>query len=511
MRKMSLYLCSFLLLVVGLISSCTSTPEYGKMIPKDAYAVISFNAEDAYAGCDIGDLESPRKTMDSFLSYSVSAGAREQFKNLMENPKETGVDFSSPVMLFVSASLSCEVGCVGGLKDADKFEDMLNALSKEGLCQRVLERDGLRYSVAGRTVLAFSDSWFFTTDKVGEQSELDVVEEIKRLSAQEASESMAENKAFKAMCEKKGFLHVMVMGKGLEQMLKETGASYKTMMPSMPQNMPLEDFSLIADAGLGAGEATLSVEVMPLSDKAEEWVENNMNVGKIEGNLNEFISQQSLCYGVGVAQGKMILEQLKASPDYAQMLQNPEMKKLVESFLAAVDGDMAVSVDFESGVLFPQVTLLAQVSNRDWLDLVVATLGEGVEKIDDRTYAKQLGAMLNGMNMEMVFGEKRGVAYLLIGDQRRVLDKEENPITVDGGYGYARFNASNLLQIDLLKNQMGPLAYMPFRQIVELFDYAECNSQNALQAEFRLVMKDKDHSPVRTIYEQVEKVMNFAR
>ena len=104
------------LLLVGWFSSCSSVPEYGKMIPKDAVVVTCIDVEEAVKSSDLGDLKPLTDKFNKMIeSSSLSEDKRIQLKQMIENPSELGFDLGQPMYFFLAGSMKTHGGFVGGV------------------------------------------------------------------------------------------------------------------------------------------------------------------------------------------------------------------------------------------------------------------------------------------------------------------------------------------------------------------------------------------------------------
>ena len=526
MKKIFSYWCVLLLIVVG-VCSCGSSPEYGKIIPKDAFFVMSLNIQDAVERCELGEATVLKEQIDKSLSHAkLPQVTREQLQEIMEDPRKTGIDFSEPVIFFSAESFPKRFGLVGAVADQDDLEDFFQVLYKEGVCTPVLETDGLRYTQVKDLVFAFNQEWFFATDLRGKQT-ADVLEEIRSLEKLPVEQTLQSSEVFEDLLTRPGFMHTLYLGSGIDLLADEMHLSEAKRQQLFPKELNLEEFGFVFDFDLQKGEARLVSEMLPLSGKAEQWLDEKTAPFSepVEGTLVNYLSEDALCWGYTRLDGKMILQQLKQYPGWVEFEQSePASARWVEELVGGFNGDCAFQLGTEftqAGI--PEFSLYAETQNETWLKLLETVEDNQVKKIDDRTYIWNMpdpqylayDQVMTGSPQvptvaTAVMGAKRGISYLLFGKTPGMLEPVLHPVVLNSAYSsYVHLNAERLLDLEFVKQKLGPIAFLPYKKVVGLFDYADCYVEKGRKVTLRMVMKNKEQSPVKTLYDEVEKILQF--
>ena len=310
-KAFALYFLS-ICFVVGLICSCSTGPNYGKLIPRDAAFVMSFNVEKAIESSGLEDEEEPEEILVKFLKNSdFSRATREKLEDIVDDPDEAGLDLREPLMVFYSPTYKNEFGITGAVYDAQKLEDLVNTMAREALCNKVNTYGDLRYSVMDKLVLAFNDSWFFVTEKKSNQmDEEEVLDEIEGLFMQDEEKSLYGTEAYEKMSASEGFAQMLFQGDGLADLLKKY-PKFQSMLSAMPQEMSLKDFAYLCDLCFKKGEIQLVGETLMLTDEAEEWMENFNGYGEIAGDFNAYIPADALfCLSMNI-NGEALFKQVE--------------------------------------------------------------------------------------------------------------------------------------------------------------------------------------------------------
>lgn len=511
MKKVfSIYFLS-LAFLIGFVCSCSTGPNYGKLIPKDAAFVMSLNVEKAIESSGMEGEEEPQEVLLKLLKKSnFSRATREKLEEVVDDIDEAGLDLREPLMVFYSPTYINEVGLTGAVYDAQKLEDLINAMAREALCNKVNTYGELRYTVMDHLVLAFNDSWFFVTKRKSSQiNDEAVLDEIEGLFMQDEEKSLYGTDSYEKMSDGKGFVQVLLQGDGLRDALKKY-PDFKNIMAGMPQNVDLKDFAYLCDLSLNKGEILLTGETLMLSDEAEEWLETFEGYGQIAGDFNAYLPADAIFQIVTNVNGADIFKQLEANSDLVTEIGEEQMEML-KKMMANVKGDCAFFID---GMVprseYPEMSLYVQTENADWVDLALSNLPQSPDSVGVNEYSLALyrnnDARMANFPPEAYakFGTRGGVSYIQIGKSPEPFRKvKEAQHAGDGKNVYMRLNIADLMDLDIFKKSFGRMEGMIMKKVVAPFDYAEMYTENKTKMTFRVVMKNKEESPVKVIYDQV--------
>ena len=127
MKRIKHYLLLLAVLALGL-SSCSKDQAYQHALPADAFSVCSFDLKSMAKKSGVtnskdGELQ---KRLTETLSDSEEAEA--YYKELIQNPSKSGIDFKSPLFLFSNEKVS--LGYLLRVDDKAKLEACVNKLRK---------------------------------------------------------------------------------------------------------------------------------------------------------------------------------------------------------------------------------------------------------------------------------------------------------------------------------------------------------------------------------------------
>ena len=96
MKSIRMWFSACLLLVV---TSCQKMPEHAKVIPDDAQVVLRIDFEQLASKSGVGNDDAIKQQLGKMLESDLSGGQLATAKSILDDPEESGIDFSEPVFL----------------------------------------------------------------------------------------------------------------------------------------------------------------------------------------------------------------------------------------------------------------------------------------------------------------------------------------------------------------------------------------------------------------------------
>jgi len=120
-------------LVLILVASCSKKPASLALIPSDAAWVVSIDFKSLYQKADIGSSENSEEFKQWVDSLSITDKQRDFLRELLRNPRNSGVRFREPIYFFQYGQqggngMENYIGMACSLSDKEKFEKTLNQL-----------------------------------------------------------------------------------------------------------------------------------------------------------------------------------------------------------------------------------------------------------------------------------------------------------------------------------------------------------------------------------------------
>ena len=120
-------------LVLLFVASCSKKPASLALIPSDAAWVVSIDFKSLYQKADIGSFEDSAEFKQWVDSLSITDKQRDFFRELLHNPRNSGIRFREPIYFFQYGQqggngMENYIGMACSLSDKEKFENTLNQL-----------------------------------------------------------------------------------------------------------------------------------------------------------------------------------------------------------------------------------------------------------------------------------------------------------------------------------------------------------------------------------------------
>ena len=120
-------------LVLLFVASCSKKPASLALIPSDAAWVVSIDLKSLYQKADIGSSEDSAEFKQWVDSLSITDKQRDFLRELLRNPRNSGVRFREPIYFFQYGQqggngMENYIGMACSLSDKEKFENTLNQL-----------------------------------------------------------------------------------------------------------------------------------------------------------------------------------------------------------------------------------------------------------------------------------------------------------------------------------------------------------------------------------------------
>lgn len=332
--------------LVLLMASCNKVPKYAKMIPDDASVVIRMDVKKASENGKLGDNSTLKdKIVKAMKDADMSRSARDEIEEIIDDPTKSGIDFSDPLMFYVTQGddNSENGGLLGTIKDKDDFTEFLNALSKEGDGDGVedAKKDFSYIMIGNNTGLFYNKDFFLLTDiSYDKDKQEDDIDDIKKeFEKDKSSHSMADNPDMKTMCKKDGIMQVLIEGKGLAE---QKGFSDE-FEEGLPSDVKLDDFAYLIDFNTEAGDATLTGEIISNSDGWKNYIAKyDQTLGNLGTGLNNYMSADGACAMVNV-NGDKLYDLLKDF-GYTKKMNDSADGKTFLKILRSINGDVVFNM-----------------------------------------------------------------------------------------------------------------------------------------------------------------------
>jgi len=484
------------------LSSCNKTPKSVSMIDDESFMVLRFDVKQLAEKSGVSDDKDFKEKMDKMLKESgLSKKAADAVKDIMEDPVKMGVDLRDPV--FVSMKVVTEKNewgeyqgvepeIIGTIFDAGDFAEFVNIISKENGGDEVVEKDGIRCLASHGTALIFDDDSFILTGVDSEDDAEAVIKDFKGRFEGKDGGKMAENENFLAMCERPGAAQFLLFG---DKFYKNIDASQKEVLKD------LKGMDLLFDLEMNKGEAVVTGEPLFTTEEAKKKHDKSLEmIGDISGDYAPYLSKEFFGIFANI-DGAKFYEALEEVPDFKEM--KSEIPFDLKKVLGSIKGDVALGAN-QLDIADNQFggALYISTPSNDFFDTVTGMLKEqGAPMTEAGTNCYSLNLGYEGPSVQ--FGlDKKSTFVALSSSTPEPFKNDKNAFSksdIKGRGFYAFFNFKTLKKLPLSGEEE-----MVAKEVVKLFDYAECYYDKDNKGVLRVVSNDKDKNILELIVDLIK-------
>ena len=521
MKRIKHYLLLLAVLALGL-SSCSKDQAYQYALPADAYSVCSFDLKSmakkaGVANSKDGELQ---KRLTEMLSDSEEAEA--YYKELIQNPSKSGVDFKSPVFLFSNEKVS--LGYLLRVDDKGKLEACVNKLRKlrNKDAAALKAEDGIffdidedstepeeveydeseydtieetsdttahqpsisTYHVSGNvTVYAFNDKAFISLN-----TSESTIEETKQLAKQYLSQtkdkSYVATPAFRDLKDQKGDIRgVLSMAKFLDSSYGKSmtenivGLSDATNFDGIDMKKCYMLYSVSFETGEVVGTMTYGSEDKEILKKLKKLAEE-VSPKSVQDDLVKYLPKDSYITAAATLSAQKLLEHYSKFPGLKEALSKLKAEGVdIEAIVPTLGEEIAFTfphIDVEQS----EFGFVGYLKTKD--ATLVDMLYQQAEKEHPGKYVKEGGDHRYRLAEEpFFFGFQNGVTYLAYGSTGReqLFKTSDENFTKHSEYSSLKKNNS-FCYIDLKKL----LTTAPTADLLQIFIGEKAKSFRVLQS-----------------------------
>ncbi len=353
--KNNLFLPVCFLIVLAFLSACGEDKDIRTAIPSDAQVVLA--ADWAALAEKSGLSESAvSSSLCELLIKQVPEESKEFVEDVLKDPGETGIDFKQKLYAFVSAKK--DMGLLVKLESKRKFKKMLGHLNKNWKNKEWKSENGVEYLQSDYEIIVLdSDMAMFVnvyaelTDEAIRMRSIDWLQ-------QKASDSFVSTKSCAAFEQEGGDVTLWCT---LDALVQDE-YSRTCMRNSLPRDVELNDFQCLSGLHFENGYVEQDARVLPATEAAAKFYEEQSGVLKtIEGRfLPDASLKPWLWIGTSI-HGKQFCRQLEQNAELWQMLDGATFGFNLRKLLAAIDGDMALTICRPQDFSTSETTLLSSL------------------------------------------------------------------------------------------------------------------------------------------------------
>ena len=521
MKGIKHYLLLLAVLALGL-SSCSKDQAYQHALPADAFSVCSFDLKSMAkkAGVTNSKYGELQKHLTEMLSDSEEAEA--YYKELIQNPSKSGIDFKSPVFLFSNEKVS--LGYLLRVDDKSKLEACVNKLRKlhnkdaaalkaedgiffdidedstepEDVEYDESEYDTIEetsdttahqpsistYHVSGNvTVYAFNDKAFISLN-----TSESTIEETKQLAKQYLSQtkdkSYVATPAFRDLEDQKGDIRgVLSMAKFLDSSYGKSmteniaGLSDATNFDGINMKKCYMLYSVSFETGEVVGTMTYGSEDKEILKKLKKIAEE-VSPKSVQDDLVKYLPKDSYITAAATISAQKLLEHYSKLPTFKEALSNLKEEGIdIEAIAPTLGEEIAFTfphIDAEQS----EFGLVGYLKTKD--ATLVDMLYKQAEKEHSGRYVKDGGEhRYRNADDPFFFGYQDGVTYMAYGGMGRELLFKTSGENFTKHSDYSSLKKSNsFCYIDLKKL----LTTAPTSDLLQMFIGEKAKAFHVLQS-----------------------------
>lgn len=498
-----------LVLAVLIISmaACSKQAEYTNVIPAKAAAVVSIDLKSLAVKAGLNDKgnDAMKEKMLNVFKSSMSATTFQQLEKVMKNPSESGIDITSPIYIFTDSSAVFSAAVVAKVSSEEKLQASLDIMVKEQIVQPVTETNGIHFTTAGNTLLAFNQSAILALEISGESQIEDAEKLVTTLMKQTADNSISKTNVFKKMQDQKGDIKFFGSMAALPSLYAQ-----QIQQGLVGSNIKLKDISAVGSLSFEKGKIVAKVESYTDNEEIKEMIKKQTKtIQKINESFLKYFPANTLAFlNVGV-NGNELYNMLLNNEEFknnSSMIQGVQTKEL----FSAIDGDISIGLLNVTMSSSPTFVAYADVKDGKVLDLIYKNKQSlGLSNSYDILQLGKDEYVLKGVGTNVFFGIKNNqmfatndeMVYKNIG---KTADKsiKDSAFASDmkGKNGFFVINVEAILDLPVVKTftEFGGEEMQMYTNLASKISYLSASSEGQA-SEIDLCLKDKEVNALKQI------------
>ena len=504
-KRMISQLLVLTVLIVSM-AACSKQTEYTNVIPAKATALVSIDVKSLAEKAGLNDKENEamkEKMLNAFKS-SMTAVTFQQLEKIIKNPNESGIDMRSPIYFFTDSSLGFSGAMVAKISDEESLKTSLDVMAKEQICEPVAETNGINFTVAGNTLLAFNPSTILIVETGGGTQLEEAKTTITTLMKQTADNSISKTNIFKKMKEHKG--DILFFG----SMSALPDFYIQQIQHGLAGKIKLEDISAVGSLSFEKGKIVGKIESYTDNEELKALIKKQeKTIQKINESFLKYFPANTLAFlNVGI-NGNELYNMLLENEDFknnSSIARGAQVKELFSSF----EGD--ISVGLLNVTMNSAPTFLAYADVKDGKALDAIYKNKQNLGLSNQYDILQLGKdeyVLKGVGTNVFFGIKNKQMYatndeLVYKNIEKTADKSIKSTAyasdMKGKSGFFVINVEAILELPVVKMVVGfggeeATMYM---NLASKISYLSASSEGQV-SEIDLCLKDKNVNALKQI------------
>lgn len=509
---------AIILLAVALFCSCESKPKGAMLLPEDAQVVACIDVEKTVEASELGgDRQFKEKVRNSIKQMGLSRMMEKQITDIVEDPSTTGIDFKEPFFYAVLDINRMLFAFTGSLNDSEKFESLLRTtmteMSGDSALKTTVTDPNVKFAhIDGDAFILFDNDGFIICNKNYDEDEAGFVEYMAKQFSEEKNYS--QTKGYDMLMDENGIakMHIacgkILASQNMKMSLDRLPAETKKKIDLFYES------DVIMALNVSKGEASYVCTFDPGTDEAKKYYDKmSESAGEIKGTFLKYIDKDALMAAAMNFNGKKYIElqdeQLNNILGQISMQNAGEIKDLIKT----INGDFTIGIN--SKLLgknkVPEMKIYGSTDNSMLVESIAETNSNDMVKNGDRWIIKLTESEYTNVNGsydwiekeigQATLGYKDNTSYFTISEKEsdafKASDNAIDKSDFKGNKFYMRLNFAPMLKMKEVEEMLGSMSEGEIvRDVIKEINYAEMTVENNYKAEIRLVMNDKDHTPI---------------
>lgn len=504
MKAVRFFLVAMLALVC--LSSCSDN-DYLEVIPADARMVASVDFKSMADKCDLEHNQAVMQLLTNFMSDNArSKKEREQVLDIIKNPNQSGIDFTAPMYIFITADRNF-VGLTMRVANEGKIDDLIKMANL-----KVKEDDGLKcVSVKDEVQVAYDDDAFVMLCDMGlglssakaKKRIVQLFDNDKHFSDTEAYDRLSSMEG-----DAKLWLNYGIVPTAL---LETQGIDVSEMMGGVQ----LKDVNLLGNLVFDKGCVRMAMEVYGSTKEAQKKLEANADyMQKINGTYLGLAHENCLLWGSVSVDGSKFLDMVKRvnGVKEALLMAEQEMDMDFSNMIRSVDGDVSFALNSDDMKdRNAPIYAAAKVNSDQYVKTLpqlfasamdattnMVPLSDNLYRLDEEQWrydwdtwdeVREVHSTYVGVDGQhnFVWLQAKGTPAEMMSGNNAGLAKYKSDIT--SSYAYLYIDVHRMLTLTLTERERQQLP-TEARKAMDLADVFIARMETKLKGESRLVVKD---------------------
>lgn len=346
-RRAARRLLSALTVFVTAVLLTACSDDYAKILPEDCAGVVKVDADGIAEKARLSENPDWQDWKDRLLEKAeeqLSGSSYKKLKEMLDNPKEFGIDLRKPLYFFAPSKSFPYAGVVAKMLDDDDFEEFVEMVLKETEEGRIKEYENCKIAVdpSGKTAVAFDEEAVMLAVAMdGDNGR--IARDINRRFGEKEESSIFDNPAFKEMNGRDDDVTACLIMKNL---LKVLPVDEREEMKQLCKATRLQDWSLVSGLRFGDDDVEAYIEPIAGTEEAKREMEKAKEMlPAVQGkHLSRLADDAFLVLGSGL-NGKKYWDYIsKIDVIKRELDRNPEPAAMLRDVVCTIAGEWTAGI-----------------------------------------------------------------------------------------------------------------------------------------------------------------------